>query len=327
MIPHSRPDLGEAEIDAVVRVLRSGRIAQGAEVEAFEHECAAFVGRRFGVAVNSGTAALHLGLAVLGVGAEEAVVFPSYACAALLQAVTWQQARPVLADIGPDYNLDPGAIPKACRAAIVPHLFGAPARIPVGLPVIEDIAQSIGGATGAASAVAVVSFYATKLLTTGEGGMLLTDNEGMAEYARDLRDYDNRDDFIVRYAYKMTDFQAALGRIQLKRLPEFIERRQTLARRYTEAFAELPVRLPNPEGHVFFRYGIALEQRDALERHLSGFGIEAKRPVYRPAHHYLGGTYPVSEQAHHENLSIPIYPAMTSQECDFVIQSILKFWR
>lgn len=327
MIPHSRPEVGEAEIDAVSRVLRSQRIAQGSEVEAFEQECAAFVGRRFGVAVNSGTAALHLGLAVLGVGANEAVVFPSYACAALLQAVTHQQARPALADIGPDCNLDPGAIPGACRAAIVPHLFGAPARLPAGLPVIEDIAQSIGGGTGAASVVAVVSFYATKLLTTGEGGMLLTDNEGMAEYARDLREYDNRDDFVVRYAYKMTDFQAALGRVQLKRLPEFIERRQTVAQRYTSAFAELPIHLPNPNGHVFFRYVIATEQREALERHLSALGIEAKRPIYRPAHHYLGGSYPHSERAHHENLSIPIYPAMTSQECEFVIQSVLKFWR
>lgn len=326
MIPHSKPYIGEEEIEAVGRVLRSGRIAQGAEVEAFERECAVLLGRRFAVAVNSGTAALHLALVILGVGKGSRVAFPSYACAALLQAVSRTEAEPVLCDIGPDYNLARNSAPPDCDAVIVPHLFGAPAPMPAHENVIENIAQSIGGPTGKASRIAMTSFYATKMLTTGEGGMLFSDDTALAEHARDLRDYDNRDGFTQRYAYKMTDFQAAMGRVQLKRLQGFVERRRAIAKQYSEAFASLPLRLPKAEGHVFFRYVVAAPQRDVLEKFLLQQGIEAKRPVYRPAHHYVGGNIPNSEKAHLECLSIPIYPALTSQEVEYVIESVLKFF-
>ena len=326
MIPHSKPCIGEEEAEAVARVLRSGMLAQGPEVEAFESECAKAVGRAYGVAVSSGTAALHLALGALGVVKDEPVAVPSYACAALVTAVHLQQARPVLCDIGDDYNLDPAAVDPSCRVIIVPHLFGGPARLPAAGTVLEDIAQSMGGATGRASPVAITSFYATKLMTTGEGGMLLTDDSGVAEYARDRRDYDNRDDFVLRYPYKMTDFQAALGRVQLSRLPEFVARRSVIAACYQDALADLPLRLPNPEGHVFFRYVMATEQRDALAAHLLERGVEAKRPVYRPAHHYLGGQFPGAERAHQQCLSIPIYPSLVEADVERVIESVRSFF-
>ncbi|HPO13238.1 MAG TPA: DegT/DnrJ/EryC1/StrS family aminotransferase [Candidatus Hydrogenedentes bacterium] len=326
MIPHSKPCLGHEETEAVARVLQSGYLSQGNEVAAFEEECAAFVGRRYGVAVNSGTAALHLALVVLGVGKDDPVAFPSYVCAALLQAVSWQQARPVLCDIGPDFNLLAETIPAECPTVIVPHLFGARAPLPEGKVVIEDIAQSIGGSTGRASQMAIVSFYATKLLSTGEGGMLLTDDAALAEEARDRREYDNRDDFTIRYAYKMTDFQAALGRVQLIRLPGFVQRRREIAQAYSEAWKDLPVRLPQGKDHVFFRYVIAAKDRDRLETYLRNEGIEAKRPVYRPVHQYLGGFFPNSEHAHLESLSIPIYPALISNEIQNMIKSVIKFF-
>lgn len=325
MIPHSKPCIGQEEIEAVARVLHTGRIAQGAEVEAFEAECAAFAGRGHAVAVNSGTAALHLALLALGIRQDDPVAFPSYACAALAQAVAWQGAKPVLCDIGHDYNLAPAAVPAGVRAIIVPHLFGAPAALPVHENLIEDVAQSFGGPTGRVAKVAMTSFYATKLLTTGEGGMLLTDDAALAEEARDRRDYDNRDDFKVRYAYKMTDFQAAMGRVQLKRLKEFIRIRREIAQQYREAFQALPLRIPNHPDHVYFRYVVATARRDALEAFLQEHGIEAKRPIHRPAHHSLGGAFPETEKAHHECLSIPIYPAMTSQEVRNVIEWIVKF--
>ena len=326
MIPHSKPCIGEEECEAVVRVVRSGMLAQGVEVEAFEAECAALVGRGYAVAVNSGTSALHLALGALGVGWVDPVAVPSYACAALITAVHLQRARAILCDVGQDFNLDAGAVPAMCRVAIVPHLFGGPAQLPAGPTVIEDIAQSMGGDTGKATPVAVTSFYATKLMTTGEGGMLLTDDQGLADYARDRRGYDNRDDFEVRFPYKMTDFQAALGRVQLERLPGFVERRRAIAARYQEAFAGLPLRLPNPEGHVFFRYVAATRERDALQAHLAHAGVEAKPPVYRPAHHYLGGEYPGAEAAHLECLSLPIYPAMVEREVSHVIDSVRRFF-
>ncbi len=318
--------MGEEEIEAVSRVLRSGCLAQGSEVAAFEEECAAFAGRRYGVALNSGTAGLHLALLALGVGEGGRVAIPSYACAALAQSVTWLKARSVLCDSGTDFNLLPETVPSDCTAAIVPHLFGASAGLPAGVPVIEDIAQSFGGPAGRQGCVTVTSFYATKLCTTGEGGMLLTDDAALAEAARDRRDYDSRDDFHPRFAYKMTDFQAAMGRVQLRRLPGFIARRRAIAEAYSQAFSKLPMALPQGRDHVFFRYVLALEARDALERHLAACGVEAKRPVYRPAHLDFGGTFLGAARAHAQALSIPIYPALSDADTRCVIESVLSYF-
>jgi perosamine synthetase len=325
-IPHSKPTIGAEETAAVQRVLESGHLAQGREVAAFEEECAALVGRKHGVAVNSGTAALHLALVGMGVASGDTVAIPSYACAALAQAVAWQGATPVLCDIGADNNLDPERVPDSVLGVIVPHLFGARARLPRNPSVVEDLAHSIGAPTGNASILAIVSFYATKMMTTGEGGMLLTDDQGLAELARDLRDYDNRDDFQVRRAYKLTDFQAAMGRVQLKRLPEFIDRRGALAQAYDEGLAGLPLERPRLNDHVHFRYVIATPEREALSAWLAERGIGASRPVYRPAHHTLGGDCPRSERAHEENLSLPLYPSLTTAEASSVIKSIIAYY-
>jgi len=326
MIPHSKPTIGTEEMNAVSQVLYSGHLAQGTEVEAFEKDCAEMLGRKYGVAVNSGTAALHLAISALGVGRDEPVAAPSYGCAALITAIRLQQAAPRLCDIDGNYNLDPALVPPDCRAAIVPHLFGATAVMPATDRAVEDIAQSMGGPTGRATRVAVTSFYATKLITTGEGGMLLTDDEAIAEHARDLREYDNRDNFVVRYPYKMTDVQAALGRVQIRRLPGFLERRRGIALEYNAEFAGLPLRLPNPNGHVFFRYVVETDRQDQFIQFLNARGIEAKRPVYRPAHHYLGGDFPNSQRAHEKCVSLPLYPAMTPADIRCVIDSVQKFF-
>lgn len=325
-IPHSRPSIGPEEIAAVARVLEGGQIAQGREVAAFEEECAAFLGRRHAMAVSSGTAALHLALVALGVRPGDTVAIPSYACAALAQAVAWENAIPLPCDIGGDFNLDPEQVPTDAVAAIVPHLFGATARLPRGVPVIEDLAQSFGGPTGRGPAIAITSFYATKLMTTGEGGMVFTDDDGLAALVRDLRDYDHRDDFRVRRACKMTDFQAAMGRVQLRRLPEFLERREAVARRYEDGLKGLPLDRPQIGERVHFRYVVATDERDALEGWLRERGVGACRPVYRPAHHTLGGDCPVAERAHGRNLSLPIYPELPFASVAIVIESALRFF-
>lgn len=339
MIPHSKPTIGPEETAAVAEVLQSGRLAQGREVERFERECAGFCGRRHAVAVSSGTAALHLALAALGIEREEPVAVPSYCCAALITAIDLKGARPRLIDIGPDYNLDAEAVTgrdpetaagggyTGCPAAIVPSMFGAPAQVPKGsAAIIEDVAQAFGGPAGHTAPIAITSFYATKLMTTGEGGMLFTDDDAIAECVRDVRDYDNRDDFKTRYAYKMTDFQAAMGLCQLKKLPEFLRRRREVAEFYSERLRDLPLELPRRDNHLFFRYVVATDRRDELEAWLQAHGIESKRPVYRPAHHYLGGAFPNSERAHQQCLSLPIYPRLSNSEADLIASGITDYF-
>ncbi len=324
-VSHSAPVIGEEEVEAVARVLRSGRLAQGLEVAAFEAECTAVVGRKYGVAVSNGTAALHLALKVLCPGGRAAL--PSYGCASLLTAVDLAEAGPLICDTRDDFNLNPATVSSEAKAVIVPHLFGARATMPANSTIIEDIAQSIGGPTGREGIVAIASFYATKLMTTGEGGMLLTDDEGLASAFRDLRDYDNRDDYRLRYNYKMTEMQAAIGRVQLTRLPEFIARRIEIAEQYNDAFQSLPVVVPQGADHIYFRYAVRTTERSALETHMQSHGIEAKRPVYKPAHHYRPANCPESERAHAEALSVPIHPGMNAADVRRVVNSLTSYFR
>lgn len=330
-IPHSSPTLGPEEAEAASRVIASGRVAQGAETEAFEKECAGFVGRRYGVAVSSGTAALHLALKVSRIGPGDLVAMPSYACAALVTATHMVGARAALCDCAADFNVPADAYPGDARATIVAHLFGKTASFPKSGCIIEDIAQSIGGETGRIGRMTVCSFYATKLLTTGEGGMVLTDDIAVAEALRDLRDYDNRDVYQQRFAYKMTDVQAAIGRVQLRRLPGFIARRREIAGRYARELEGPPIELPDLENHVFFRYVIRADRRETLAEALARYGVDAKRPVYRPAHQYfkqgdnrarLAASYPCADDAHARALSLPIYPSLLDSDVDTVINSI-----
>jgi dTDP-4-amino-4,6-dideoxygalactose transaminase len=313
-------------MEAVTGVLKSGALAQGEQVRNFEEECAQVVGRKYAVAVSSGTAALHLALGAIAVPKEEWVAIPSFTCPALATAVALHGGRSSICDVGADFNLDAETITEHVKYAIVPHMFGAPAKMPEKKIIVEDIAQFMGGGGGKATPVSITSFYATKLITTGEGGMLFTNDEGIAQYARDRRDYDNRDDFKLRYPYKMTEMQAVMGRVQLRRLPKFIERRREIAARYHEAMNFLPVRLPNPIGHVFFRYVIGTDRRAELESFLVKRGIEAKRPVYRPMHQLLTGGCPKAQAAFEDALSLPIYPSLIEGELRHVVDCLLEFF-
>jgi dTDP-4-amino-4,6-dideoxygalactose transaminase len=337
MIPHSKPTIGTEETAAVQRVMESGQLAQGREVQAFEEECGAFVGRKFAVAVSSGTAALHLVLAAFGVDSNTRVALPAYACASLATAVMLQGGVSYLCDVEADYNLAPKAIPDSIDISIVPHLFGKSAVLPASGRVIEDIAQSIGGDTGCGSIVSIGSFYATKMMTTGEGGMVFTDDEGLAEFVHDRRDYDNRDDLIQRFAYKMTDMQAAMGRIQLRKLPEWVKRRRELADRYLQGLTDLPVDLPDSDDHVFFRFVLGCDVQEALISSLQAAGIDAKRPVYQPAHagvangdkkNKIEGAdhYPGAESAHTRGVSLPIYPLLNDDQAQKIIESVRAFY-
>lgn len=342
VIPHSRPTVDEEDIGAVVAVLRSGHLAQGQAVAQFERDVAAYLGRRGGVATSSGTAALHLALLALGIGPGDEVVLPSYTCVALLHAVTYVGAAPVLAEVDPQaMTVCPDDVARRLtrrtRALIVPHMHGLAADLDpllaLGVPVVEDCAQAFGATyrgrpAGSFGVVAVCSFYATKVLTTGEGGMLVADDDRILARARDLRDYDGRDALCTRYNYKMTDFQAALGCSQLRRLPRFLARRRAIAATYSARLAHLPVGLPvvpQGRGHIFYRYVIRVEDSVRASRHLADRGVDAKPPVPRPLHHLTGQTgFPVTDAVARTALSLPIYPTLTDAEVEHVAAAVAE---
>ena len=346
VIPHSKPSLGPEEIAAVSHVMQSGQIAQGPEVESFEEEMAQWIGVKDAVAVSSGTAALHLGLLALGIGKGDEVLLPSYVCAALLNAINYTGATPRLVDIDPDsFNIDVARVKKAVskrsKAIIVPHLFGLPADLDalllLDVPIIEDCAQSLGVSyrgrpIGSLGTFSFVSFYATKLMTTGEGGMLLTNSSQLIRRVKALREYDERDRYRLSFNYKMTDLQAALGRIQLKRFPAFLAKRKTLAKRYHRTLASLPIALPKEypdRGHCYYRYVIKVKGR--VEPYLDRFrktGIACRRPVYRPLHRYLRQTgFHQTDRVFRQALSLPLYPSLSDTEAEVILTAAKQVFK
>jgi len=344
MIPHSCPTLGREEKQACLKVLDSLQIAQGRKTEEFERAFCRFTGRRYAVAVSSGTTALSLALRILGISGGDEVIIPSFNCAALLHAIDSVGAKPVCVDIDPeDFNISPACVKKAIgrktKAVIVPHLFGRAAEktliLKFGIPVIEDGTQALGACVGSEKVgsfgeISVFSFYATKMMTTGEGGMLLTDSRKIAKALSDMRDYDKKDIYRFRTNSKMTDFQAAIGIEQLKKLPFFVRRRREIASCYRKAFGKVShIALPERDksrDHVYSRYVIRVEKNSRQWiKYLNSKRIDAKKPVYNLLHRYLKLSdllFPNSVRALKEVCSIPIYPSMTDSECREVCRVI-----
>jgi dTDP-4-amino-4,6-dideoxygalactose transaminase len=335
-IPHSRPTLGEEEIEAVATVIRSGHIAEGAAVQRFEDAFAAKMGIEHAVAVSSGTAALHLVLLAMGIGPEDEVIIPSYVCSALLHAVEYVGAQPVPAEIDPlTYNIDPDDVKKRIttrtKAVIVPHMFGLAADLErllkLDVPIIEDCAHAVGGTyhqkpLGTFGDAAIFSFYATKMMATGEGGMVTSKSPEIIANTRDLKTYDGKAADRVRYNYKMTDVQAALGEVQLARLDDFIEQRRKIARRYVKDLKSLRIKLPREiDEHIYFRFVVPLETNcDGFIRKLAQKEVACVRPVFLPIHRQLKKDgYPVTDKAWETTLSIPIYPSLNTREIEQII--------
>ena len=338
-IPHSKPMLGTEESRAVAEVIESGYIAEGEIVKKFERAFAEFLGVEYAVSTGSGTSALHLSLLAMGVGLGDEVILPSYVCSALLNAVNYTGATPVLADIAPDtYNLDAADLKKRLRkrtrAIIVPHLFGLAADLEsilaLDVPLIEDCAQAVGATygqrlVGTIGQAAVFSFYATKVMTTGEGGMVVSNSRKITDRIRDLKSYDRKENYKLRFNYKMTDIQAALGLVQLGRLEYLIHRRRAIAQKYSRTFDAYDLKLPPAEnGHIYFRYVLGLHNNSTpWIQALDQMGIVCDRPVYLPLHRYLNlPGYPATEEAWRNSISIPIYPGLTDEEVDRVADGV-----
>jgi perosamine synthetase len=343
-ISHSKPTINEEDVRAVVNVLTSGQLADSSQVALFEKELSAYIGQKGGVATNSGTNALHLALLCLANDNKDEVIIPSYVCISLLNAIYNAKLNPRIVDINEhNYNISLEEIKKAItnktKAIIAPHLLGDPIEnisefVDLGLPVIEDCALSIGAdingkKIGSFSELSVFSFYATKVLTTGHGGMVLSDSEIKLDKLRDLTLYDNRNKYSQSFNFSLTDFQAALGRSQLSRLDDFLAKRREIAARYNNSFQDIDSIIvpPRPEGSIYFRYVIELESADDFIEKISKCGVNCRKPVFKPLHHYFNlnkNDYPNTERAYQQCVSVPIYPSIKEGEIESVIKKIVN---
>ena len=350
MIPISRPNIGLLERQAVDQVLESGQLTQGAEVAAFESEFAPLVADRHCVAVNSGTSALHLALLSLGIGPGDEVIVPSFTFAATPNSVALTGAKPVFVDIEPRYFcIDPAAVQAAItprtRAVMPVHLYGHPAAMSAlqevcrdkEIFIIEDASQAHGAAlegrpVGAWGDAGTFSFYATKNMTTGEGGLVSVEDPEVARRLRLLRNqgqerrYENE---IAGLNNRMTDMQAAIGRVQLRSLAEWTKTRQDNADFYSTNLRGVVVPESDPRAeHVFHQYTIRVVDLDrdkfaeALANRGIGTGVYYPTPCHQLPSFESGLGLPETERASHECLSIPVHPLVSADEREHIVASI-----
>ena len=353
MIPIARPDIGQEEIDAVSEVLRSGMVAQGKKVKELEDAWAEFVGVRHAIATANGTLALMAIFNGIGLEPGDEVITVSHTFAATANAILSTGATPVFVDIEPDtYVIDAkqieGAITARTRAICPVHLFGLVADMDMiraiadrhGLVVVEDACQAHGatyrGRLAGSFGHGAFSLYATKNMTTAEGGFVTTDDDGLADWLRLYRNQGMRARYqfeMLGYNYRMTDIAAAIGLAQLAKLPRNTARRQAIAGRYDAAFGELPIGLPiTPDGrtHVFHQYTLDVGgARDAILADVREAGVGADIyypiPVHRQSYIMERGLHadlPATDAAASRTLALPMYPGLTDTEQDEVIAAV-----
>jgi perosamine synthetase len=355
LIPIARPLLGPEEQHAVEAVLASGELAQGRWVTEFESAFAAYCGARYAVATSSGTTALHLALLAHGIGPGDEVITTPFTFVASSNVILYVGATPVFADIEPDtFNLDPECVEQAitpkARAVIAVDLYGHPADIPKladlcaahGLVLIEDACQAHGAEISAqrtgSRGTACFSFYPTKNMTAGEGGMITTEFAEVADAARLLRQHGARHAYIhdrLGFNFRMTNLQAAIGIVQLRKLPDFNAKRIQTAAYYTETLGSHRLMTPatrHGARHVFHQYTLRLpERRDEMKAALAERGVDARVYYPSPVHRqplyaqrgYAQLHLPQSECAAREVLSLPVHPGLSPQQVDRVAQTTL----
>jgi dTDP-4-amino-4,6-dideoxygalactose transaminase len=372
-LPFALPDIGDDEVREVTEALRSGWLTTGPKTKEFERQFAAAVGAKHAVAVNSCTAALHLALEAANVRPGDEVITTPYTFAASAEVIRYFDAKPVLVDVDPEsLNIRPDLIEPAVTAktkAIVPvHIAGAAADLdPIldvarrhGLTVIEDAAHSFptqykGRMIGSVGDCTCFSFYATKTITTGEGGMIVTNDDAIAERCRIMSLHGISKDAWKRYTaegswyyeivapgfkYNMTDVAAALGLAQLRKAERMFRRREQIARAYSEAFsamAELQVpSVPAHSTHAWHLYMLRLRlERLSIDRakfverlRERNIGVSVHfiplhvHPYYREKYGYAPEDFPVAYGEYLREISLPIYPAMSDDDVDSVVAAV-----
>ena len=351
VIPIARPQVGEEEKALVWSAMESGQLAQGGRVREFEEQFADFVGAPFGVATSSGTTAIHLALLGLGIGAGDEVVTVSFTFTATASPILHVGARPVFVDIDPStYTMDPAqleaAIGPRTKAIIPVSLYGLPADMRAigeiadrhGIPVIEDACQAHGamrdGTFSGAWGIGVFSFYPTKNMTTGEGGIITTNDPDLAARTRLLREHGMKQRYrpeILGYNFRMTDVHASIGLGQLPKLRHANERRRAIAARYDRELTGV-ITPPVPDGahHVYHQYTLRVsdpvEFAAGLERRGVGSNVYYPVPVHRQDPFrdagYGDAELPVTDRLVGEIVSIPVHPALSDADVDSVIAAV-----
>jgi dTDP-4-amino-4,6-dideoxygalactose transaminase len=372
-LPFALPDLDESELAEIREALNSGWVTTGPKTKQFESEFASVVGAKHAVAVNSCTAAMHLALEAIGLKQGDEVITTPYTFAATAEVIRYFDARPVLVDVEPGFfNIDPALIERALTErtkAIMPvHIAGFPAELdPVheiakrrGIPVIEDAAHAFptrygGKMVGALSDVTCFSFYATKTITTGEGGMICTESDALADRCRMMALHGISKDAWKRYTaegtwyyeiiapgykYNMTDVAAAMGLAQLRKARTMYERRKEIARIYHEAFSPIgELQIPGDRAdaqHAWHLYMLRLNL-DRLRINRAGFMEELKKrnigasvhfiplhvhPYYRDTFGYRPEDLPVAYREYMREVSLPIFSKMSGEDVQSVVDAV-----
>src|SRR5438309_9387304 len=364
MIPIARPILGDEEVAAVKEVLASGMLAQGPKVKAFEAAFAKDVGRKHGIAVANGTEALHIALLAHGIGAGAEVLIPPLTFFATASTVLLCAAQPAFVDVDRNlYNMDPAKVAASFTrkpAAIMPvHLYGQTAEMDSileaanerGIPVIEDAAQAHcaeyhGKKAGNLGDTACFSFYATKNMTTGEGGMIVTDRDDIAEKARLLRDHGQVSKYqhtVLGYNYRMTEIAAAIGLVQLKKLDGWVKQRRANASALTKGLDGIEGLVPPSEGnwmvHSYYQYIVRREDsfpisRDEIVRLLTEDGVGSRPSYPMPLYQQkalrdlrIRGRCPVAEDVVPRLFELPVHPGVGPAEIERILAAVERIAR
>ena len=352
-IPIYRPVLGEEEKKQLTECIDAEWLTGGKKVKEFEQRIAELCGVKYAVACSNGTTALYLGLLAMGIGIGDEVIVPDFTFIASANAVKWAGAEPVFCDIDPDtLNIDVKSVETRITPqtqAIMPvHIYGVACDMDkimalakkYCLYVIEDACQGIGvtyngKSVGGFGDVSAMSFYADKTITTGEGGMVLTDDEGIARKSLILKHQGRtgRGWYIhdeIGYNFRMTDMQAGVGLAQLNKLDLIVRAKNHHSLLYREMLEGIDkIKLPNYcSEDVPFRHNISVDNPDELIKYLDGKGVDAKRvfyPLHRQPCYNVGGSYPNADYAYEHGVSLPSSPLLKDEEIEYVCQCIKEY--
>ncbi len=359
LIKHSNPTIKKKDLENVLKCLVSDNIGPGSLTQEFELKLLEYLGAKYGTSVSSAEAGLHLILKVLDIKPGEEIIIPSYYYTTILDVIYYVNAVPVLVDIDPGsyhpcFEHVSSKITDKTRAIIIPHLFGLPVNIKQFLnfndiTIIEDCGHSLGAEiktqediseendenpgikTGNFGDYAIFSFYATRMITTGQGGFIVCKKKKDLESIHDLIQYDEREDYKVRYSYRLSDMQAALGLKQIDLINYFINVRREIAYIYNKKLLEVNHKIPGDypdRPNIYYRYPIRvkLPVKEAIDLYQKQ-GIEVKKPVYKPLHHYLNldkGGFPNTEEVYKNTVSVPIYPTLQPSQVDLISKVLPK---